>query len=274
MAKHEPDPQSRARGLFAGIELGVSFKGSPTPADHRGRESSSGELRLIEALARELLAPQLDFPRLVTSWAAAQPVPETWLSEETPLAIQALRTSGAPAPDDSFGPGLGAALVTLPVALRTHRTPANLIGGTYHISRLLDPHPLGNWAAVAVNVAVACFMAGRRDFVPDVLEALKANDAPGAMMETIERVPIWRRPTPAAPDGRAGGMLPELETVLWALHHESQPDRVTSHLSPGLARSIGLALIGARDGETAVLALAPERVPSVELDRLAEQLAG
>jgi hypothetical protein len=274
LAKNEPDSQSRASGLFAGIQLGLS---QAEASETRGRprdvgNSRSGELRLIEALGRELRSAEIDFPRLVRMWAAPQAAPEAWLSDETPRAIETLLTTGSPAADDSFGPGLGATLVTLPVALRTHRTPANLVSGTYHISRLLDPHALGNWAAVTVNVAVACFMAGRRDFVPDALEALRSNEAPDALIESVQRVPIWKRPVTEPAPGREGALLRDLETILWALHHESTSERVETHLSGGLVRSIGFALIGARDGEAAVLRLAPERPPSADLRQLAEQL--
>jgi hypothetical protein len=145
-------------------------------------------------------------------------------------------------------PGLGAALVTLPLVLRTYLSNQNVLTGAYHLAALLDPHPVGQWAAVAVSVAAACFLRGRSDFVADLIEALRENEAPSELVAMARRLP--NTVLEAQPRWRLGsevvdGLEPTLAAVIrrrpTGFGAASRPAR------PVLAR-IEAALIGARDG--------------------------
>ena len=54
----------------------------------------------------------------------------------------------------------------VPVALAAFDAPRALVSATYHIAALTHPDPVVAWSAVAVNVAIARFLQGKRDFVP------------------------------------------------------------------------------------------------------------
>ena len=78
------------------------------------------------------------------------------------------------------------------------------------------------WSAVAVNVALARFLHGKRDFVPDVVEALRNND--GARARCWRRCGGSRFPiAPHAATGRTvtpGLALDDAEAALRLAYHE------------------------------------------------------
>ncbi|MBW8772817.1 MAG: ADP-ribosylglycohydrolase family protein, partial [Gemmatimonadetes bacterium] len=144
-------------------------------------------------LAEELLEPEPDLERLAKRWVQ-------WMEEDgrgvggwTRTALLHFRVHGTPPAESGGQAGNGAVMRCLPLALRFFRQPANLIASTFHISSLTHPDPRCGWSAVGVNVAAACFLSGRRDFVGDVIEALRNNDAPIEVTEAVRRVPIMKR---------------------------------------------------------------------------------
>lgn len=207
------------------------------------------EAELASVLLEEGAGPNLDFGRLVGRWLELRGRP--FEAPEVLQSLNQLADSGAPALDGAFGPGLGAATVTLPMAARLAGNPRNLTSGTFHLARLLDPHPVGGYAAVAVAVAVRCFLGNRGDFVPDVLDVLLTNDAPPSLVEAVRRVPIFRRPeSTGADDGdQASVVVRGLEQVFWVLRHERTEvgalGQVRAH-GPGAIR-LARALVRIRD---------------------------
>ena len=73
------------------------------------------------------------------------------------------------------------------------RTRARVTALTWHLAALTHPDPESTWGAVAINVAAARLLQGHRDFVPDVIEALRNNEAPALLLETVRRLPLLRR---------------------------------------------------------------------------------
>ena len=229
-----PTFEQKRDGLLRGLGL------APAP-----EPTGPGERILGAALLEAMGGAELDVPRLIASWTRP-----SGLVFECPVvaaSIAWLTRTQAPIPDGEVGPGFGATVVTLGLAAGLHGQPANLVSGTYHLARLLDPHPVGIFAAVAGAVTAACFLTGRRDFVPAVLDVLLANDAPAELVEELRRVPVWARGrSPQQP----AGVVSDLGTVLWAVRHHPSAETAlaaVSGLGP-LARRLGLGLVGARDG--------------------------
>jgi hypothetical protein len=113
---------------------------------------------------------------------------------------------------------------------------------------------------MAVSVVAACFLQGRRDFVPDLIEALRVNQAPSELVAGIGRVPIW------GAGRQEGGVVGQVVLLFWCLHHLSAA-KVPGYLAPHgpLLLALGTALVGARDGIAA--GSLPEEL-ELTLDRL------
>ncbi len=229
---------------LAGLNLGLGLGSEP---------ATTGEQALGRVLIEELARPDFDLGRVVARWGKDLDRPP-----ECPVVAQSLAhlaRTGAPPDEGAFGPGLGAAVVTMAGASRLFQTPRNLVSGVYHLARLLDPHPIGAYAAVAAGVAAGRFLGGKRDFIPAVLDVLLANEGPDRLIAEVRRAPVWVRTAPAAPPDGAG-LAPETElgVVFWALHHLGSGPRVLTALTAvgPSARTIGRALLGARDGRAAL----------------------
>ncbi len=229
----------RLAGLSLGLGLGPEIAALAT-----------GEQVLGSMLLEELSRPDFELGRVVARWVENLDRPF-----ECPVVARSLAElarTGAPPAKAAFGPGLGAAVVALAGAARLFQTPRNLVSGIYHLARLLDPHPVGGYSAVAVGVAASRLLQGKRDFVPEVLDVLLANEAPEHLIGEIRRAPVWVRTMPTGGPAAAPEAL--LGTVFWALHHLASAPRVLDALVPlgPLARTIGRALLGARDGPPAL----------------------
>lgn len=186
--------------------------------------------------------PELDVGRLVAGWTANRDLPG--IDAVIRGSLRYLAEQGAPIPVGEGPGGVEAAVVTLPLVLRTWASNANVVSGAYHLSAVLDPSPVGRAVAVGVSVVAACFLRGRRDFVPDLIEALKHNEAPPELVAEARRAPIWARP-----DRAPSGPVESIGELFWALHHLGGT-KAAAHLARCEA-SVGLlsgALVGARDG--------------------------
>jgi ADP-ribosylglycohydrolase len=140
------------------------------------------------------------------------------------------------------------------VALAAYDAPRTLVSATYHIATLTHPLPEVAWAAVAVNVALARFLQGKRDFVPDVIEALRSNEVPAALLAAVRRVPL--RTSRTATEDAPGQAVADAEAALWLAYHEPVLERGIRGMATGKAAvgQTGLAgaLMGARDGISAI----------------------
>ena len=134
----------------------------------------------------------------------------------------------------------------VPVALAAHDAPRTLVSATYHVAALTHPEPLVAWSAVAVNVGRwRGFVQGKRDFVPDVIEALRSNEVPEQLLAAVRRVPLPRARVGC--DGGAPGRdraPADAEAALRLAYHEPLLER-------GLARRCaGAGSGGGRAGGT------------------------
>lgn len=234
------DLAARARGAL----LGAVAAGGPEP--------------LREILAEELADGRTDLRRIAERWVErhrTRPVADG----DTAAALEFLARHGAP--PSAGGSGSGALARAVPVALVAAGAPRTLVSASFHIAALTHPDPLAAWGAVAINVALARLLRGARDFIPDVLQALRGNEAPARLVEGVRRVPLTRREAlpgaiEAATDPVAGVGL-----ALGLAYHEPLADRGFQRLrasGPDPAAAAAGALLGARDGAAALPDLPPD----------------
>ena len=205
---------------------------------------------LADGLLEELLAGGVDLHRLSHRWV------EWWRSDgydADPILVAALdQLRDFDAPIAHLGiAGTAPIAAALPAAL-ANASPRSMIGGAFHVAHLLGPSEEAGLAAVAVVVAAACLLEGRRDVVPDVLSMLLANDAPEAMLAAVREVP--RRPgqVPAVPRLSASPTA-TLAWLLWLVAYQPRSTAALTMmvLAGGVDPSVGAALgalLGARDG--------------------------
>jgi ADP-ribosylglycohydrolase len=238
----------RARGGLLGLAAGAVRAGDP---------AARGELALAAAFAEELLETAPDLHRLVGRWIAWWRQDGAGLTDRTAAALDHLARLDAPL---TAGPPAAEAaplVRAFPVALASFAQPRNLVSATWHAVMLTHPDPHTAWSAVAVNVAAARFMQGRRDFVPDAIEVLTANDAPGELLATVRRLPFASR-AECRPDRPVEGpAVAAAGAALWAAYHEPVFERGVTWLAdaPGdttVTTALGGALLGVRDGERAI----------------------
>jgi len=251
---------SRARGALRGALAGA-----------RG----AAPLGLLRILADELAAGRVDLRAVAERWADY--ARGARVDDETAAALEYLDRHHAP-PEHSEARGPAPLARVLPIALLAFESPRNVVSATFHTAALTHPDPHPAWAAVAVNVALATFLQGKRDFVPAVLEALRGNAAPAGLLAAVRRVPLRRRgglPDPAAAGTDA---VAAAETALWLAYHEPVMARGLAVLDDAgqgatpTAIAAG-ALLGARDGAVAVpAALVPDGPETKDWDALADRL--
>lgn len=283
-----PDLAARARGALlghaAGNVLGVPTEGLGTPEDirrrfpdgvrevHRADTPESpwdDDLALSILLAEELLQPEVDLRRLALRWADWAERDGRGIGVWTRTALRHIRQHDAPPATTGGQAGNGPISRCLPVALRTFRQPRNLVSGSYHTAVLTHPDERCGWGAVAVNIAAACFLHGRRDFIGDVLEALRENAAPEELQAAVRRVPLERRgDLPVAGPG-AGYVVHGVEIALWFAYHEPSLERGLSWLAAAggdtdTNAAVAGGLMGARDGVAAVPATWIAAIPDAE----------
>ncbi|MEZ4413449.1 MAG: ADP-ribosylglycohydrolase family protein [Gemmatimonadales bacterium] len=280
----------RARGALlghaAGNALGVptEFLGSPEailaafPGGVRDiirRDTPESpfddDVAMALLLAEELLTGDVDLERLAQRWIS-------WLDADgrgagvwTRTALNHIRTHGSPPSGTGGRAPNGAVMRALPVAIATRGSPRNLVAGTWHTAALTHPDDRCTWGAVAVNVAAAELLAGRRDFLADVIEVLRVNEAPAELMAAIRRVPLERREELPILGDRAWDAVSCVEIALWAAWNEPNLESALIWLANAggdtdTNAAVAGGLLGARDGEAAI----PERWIAAlpEVDRL------
>lgn len=261
---------SRASGLLLG-------QVAATVAD-QGSDAAPARLAFARILAEELLVPDPDLAILAQRWATAA-------GDDAPLDAGAragfahLREARSPRQARLPGERPALPLHLLPVALLAFENPRTLTGLTWHLAALTHPDPESTWGAVAVNVAAARLLQGHRDFVPDVIEALRNNAAPVLLLETVRRLPLLRRENIDAMADSESPAIGAACAALWVAHTEPRTSAAIGWLerlpAPLMsAAAVGAGLLGARDGIEALrIALGQRAVDLDPLKRLADQLA-
>lgn len=256
MTRPQPNLSERARGTLLGVAVGLGCGENPVP--------DPVERMLI--LAEELRDDPVDLGRVARRWV------EWYLGESTRGSVAAGTSAGlaflarwhAPPRDNAPDPDSAALVVALPVALAARNSPSSLVSGVYHVASLTHPDPATAWAAVAVGVAAARFLAGHRDFLGDVIAALQANDAPDEVLSALRRIPLRQAVESAGHDTLAP--IPCLEVGLGILYQFGQARGVLRWLEsvgpPPMVGAVVLGLCGARDGE--------QSLPAMRVARLGE----
>lgn len=264
MSKPAPSLAFRAAGALVGLAVGRSLALA-------GR--ADGGLALARILAEELAAGRRDLRALAHRWVGRHAEDARDIDPETAAALAHLARHDAP-PSRAAGQGSDPLVRALPVALAAHAAPRTLVSATYHVVALTHPEPLVAWSAVAVNVALARFLQGKRDFVPDVVEALRNNDVPETLLAAVRRVPL---PAGAGEPSGPGSAVADAEAALRLAYHEPVLERglrgvgVEGAAAAGRAGLAG-ALFGARDGVGALPDDWTEMVDRDGLGALAERL--
>lgn len=264
MSKPALSLAARAAGALVGLAAGRRLA--------RGA-ASDGSHALALLLAEELAAGRRDLRALAHLWVARHRAGPGDIDPETGAALAHLARHDAP-PSQAAGQGSDALVRVVPVALTAFDAPRTLVSATYHIVTLTHPDPTVAWSAVAVNVALARFLQGKRDFVPDVVEALSNNAVPEAVLAAVRRVPLFVRGdvrgdgvgAAAAP----GTALADAEAALTLAYGEPVLERgvstagATGSIAGGRAGLAG-ALLGARDGPDAI---PPPWIAGVDVEML------
>ena len=198
------------------------------------------------------------------------------IDPETSAALAHLARHDAP-PSQAAGQGSDPLVRALPVALAAHDAPRTLVSASYHIAALTHPDPVVAWAAVAVNVALARFLQGKRDFVPDVVEALRNNAVPEELLAAVRRVPLPAHDVSPEGDSPPGLAVADAEAALRLAYHEPLLERGLRGIAEAGAAAAGRAglagaLLGARDGLGAIPAAWAARVDVGILQSLAARL--
>jgi ADP-ribosyl-[dinitrogen reductase] hydrolase len=282
-------------GLAAGNALGVPTEFLGTPAQiatafpggvrdvHRADRPDSpydDDLALAVLLAEELLEAEVDLRRLAHRWVDWAERDGRGMGIWTRTALQHIRRHDSPPSSTGGQAGNGTISRCLPVALRCVSQPANLVSGTYHTAVLTHPDERCAWGAVAVNVAAGCLLQGRRDFIGDVLEVLRNNQAPEELMAAIRRVPLEKQEELPIVGPHEGYVVHGVEIGLWFAYHEPNLERGLVWLANAggdtdTNAAVAGGLMGARDGEAAVPTRWTDAVPdSARLRDLATRLVG
>jgi len=211
---------------------------------------------LTRILAEELAAGRRDLQSLAQRWVTRHQSDPGDIDPETSAALAHIARHDAP-PSQAAGQGSDPLVRVLPVALAAHDAPRTLVSASYHIVALTHPDPVVTWAAVAVNVALARFLQGKRDFVPDVIEALRNNAVPEELLAAVRRVPLPARDMPPEGEFPPGLALADAEAALRLAYHEPVLERGLRFAAAAGAAAAGRAglagaLLGARDGVGAI----------------------
>jgi ADP-ribosyl-[dinitrogen reductase] hydrolase len=290
---------ARARGallgLAAGNALGVpaellagpdeilaAFPGGLRDIVRRDTPASpfDDDTAMALLLAEELLTGEVDLERLTRRWITWMDADGRGIGDWTRTALNHIRTHGSPPSGTGGRATNGAVMRALPVALATRGSPRNLVAGTWHTAALTHPDDRCTWGAVAVNVAAAELLAGRRDFLADVIEALRVNEAPPELLAAVRRVPLERREDLPILGDRAGDALTCVEVALWTAWHEPSLEEALIWLvnaggDTDTNAAVAGGLLGARDGEAAIPARWIAALPEVDrLHSLAARLVG
>src|ERR1019366_5254092 len=177
---------ARREGFLVGAVVGAALTASPTGggvvvAPPAGRQRAA--IALADALLVELAGGGVDLRRLAGRWVEWHQADGL---EADPL-LDHLGDFDAPIADLPGG-SIAALAAVLPAALAS-ASPRAMIAGSFHVAQMLDPSDTTALAALGVVLAAAAFLEGRRDFIPDVVATLRANDASASLLDAIRNIP-------------------------------------------------------------------------------------
>lgn len=299
MPPDTPSRQDRGRGcllgLAAGNALGLPAELLETPAAIRAAfpgglrdilrqdtpESPWDDDTALAVITAEALAEgQVDLRAMAHRAVRWRQEDGRGIGDWTRRALDHIATHDAPPSDTGGRASNGSLARCIPIALATLATPKNLVSGSWHVARLLHPDERCAWGSVAVNVAAARLLTGYRDFVPEVIDVLRANDAPVELVEAVRRVPVRRKDELPITADPPGGVIHTVEIVLWFAYHEPVLERGLTWLvnaggDTDTNAAVAGALMGARDGIGAIPARWIEAVARAGyLESLADALLG
>ena len=273
MPRPIPDLASRARGALLGLAAGNAL-GVPTelldpdtialkyPEGIRGILPGAAapwddDVALTVVLAEELLEPEVSLERLAARWIEWAREDGRGIGNWTRKALDHIASHGSPPASTGGQAGNGTVSRCIPVALATLNSPRNLVSGSYHTAALTHPDERCTWAAVAVNVAAHCLLRGIVDFVPEVLDVLRRNEAPAELIEAVRRVPLARQEQLPVNGPAAGYVVHCVEIALWFAYREPQLERGLIWLANAggdtdTNAAVAGALMGIRDGDGAI----------------------
>ncbi len=210
-----------------------------------------GSTALADELLVELTGGGVDLHRLAGRWVAWHEQDGLESDALLAAALDHLREFDAPVTTLRSG-SVAALAAALPAAL-AGGSPRGMVAGAFHIARLLDPAETTALAAVAVVIAAAAFLEGRRAFIADVVAALRANDAPGELVDAMRTIPRDPRAPPPLPRGDTPDPVAAATWLLWGAYHRPRGADALRELAlcGGIAPTVGAvagALFGARDG--------------------------
>jgi hypothetical protein len=246
------DTAARREGFLAGAAVGAALVARPRGgAAARLRGGRDAAVALADALLVELIGGGVDLRRLTRRWVAWRRDDGLGLDPLLDHALDHLERFDAPIAVLEGG-SIVAVAAALPAALAS-ASPRAMISGSFHVARLLDPAEETALATVATVLASAALLEGRRDFVPEVVAALRANDAPPALLDAIRTIPRDPRDVPPFPAGINPAPADAVRWLLWMAYHRPRGLDVLLELAAvdDVAPSVGAiagALFGARDG--------------------------
>ena len=151
----------------------------------------------------------------------------------------------------------GAVMRCIPVALRYHDNVDKLIRVSTQQAAITHADERCTWGAAAVNLAARELLHGNPHFVEEVLHRLQGA-APRVLIEAVRRVP-WEQESalPVAVPNEFGYAVHCVEIAFWcAVHQPSLEEALVFLVAAGgdtdTNAAVAGALLGARDGETAI----------------------
>ncbi len=274
--KSEPQLAERVAGTLFGLGVGSAIARDGVGSDAPIARHWDANEALAHLTAQELLEDEVDLQRLVRRWLDWYVSGERSCPGSAGVVLEGLAKYQGPGGHRSPCPGLDALAWCLPIAVAAHGSPTSLVSGTYHTAFLIHGDEQTAWAAVALNVAAARFLLGKRDFIPDVIDVLRTNGAPQFLTTAIRRIPFLRRSELVLPGPRAADVIHCVTISLWTAHHEPSFEAALRWLSGSRGHhhttlAVTAAILGARDGASAIPPGWLARVAGLEMVR---QLAG
>lgn len=261
-----PPLEARREGFLAGAVIGAALAertatadpvalraivadGVPPLTPPPGRRHAA--IALGDALIEELLGEGVDLERLARRWVTWARTDGFGADRALVEALDHLEAYNAPA-DRLAHHGAWAIVAALPAALAA-ASPKAMVSGAFHTARMLDPDPDAGLAAVAVVVAAARLLEGSRDFLPDVLGLLRANNAGNELFDRYRAIASDPRREPTLPRGDDALAVTVSVWALWIVQHRPRSaEALVAMAGHGeIAVTAGAvlgALLGARDG--------------------------
>lgn len=240
------DAPQRRDDLLAGLAAGAAIVGGTPPA---GR--TAAPVALAEALVEEFRTGGVDLHRLAGRWTS-------WHRSDgfgaDPVLVEALaHLEEYDAPADHLSHANAAALAAALPAAFASASPRAMMTGAFHVARLLDPDRATGLAAVQLVLAASLLIEGRRDVIGDVITAMRINQAPPAILDTLQRIAREPRVPPPLPSGSVPDPVAVAAWALWNVQHAPRGVEVLEDLTSRAVESpvvgaIAGALLGARDG--------------------------